>query len=96
MAKAYWIATYQAVHDESKLTAYANLAGPAIAAAGGKFLARGIPAHVYEDGLKERTVLIEFESIDKAVACHESDDYQAALKALDGGVARELRLIEGA
>jgi len=95
MPKAYWISAYHEVHDDSKLDAYAKLAGPAIQAAGGKFLARGVAARTYEAGLKMRTVLIEFESLDKAVACHESDGYQAALKALDGGVTRDMRLVEG-
>jgi len=95
MAKTYWMSLYHAVHDDSKLTEYAKLAGPAIEAAGGKFLARGMATHTYEAGLKERTVLIEFESMDAALACHKSDGYQAALKALDGGVTRDMRLIEG-
>lgn len=86
---------YHEVHDEDKLSAYARLAVVAIEACGGKFLARGTPAHVYEAGLKQRTVLIEFESLEKATACHESAAYQAALKALEGGVTRDLRLIEG-
>ena len=41
MAKAYWVATYRSISDPDKLAAYAKLAGPAIQAAGGKFLARG-------------------------------------------------------
>ncbi len=95
MAKTYWISLYHAVHDESKLSAYAKLALPAIEAAGGKFLARGVAAHAYEAGLKERSVLIEFESVEQAIACHESADYQEALKALEGGVTRDLRIVEG-
>ena len=43
MAKAYWISVYRAVHDAGKLAAYAKLAGPAINAGGGRFLARGDP-----------------------------------------------------
>jgi uncharacterized protein (DUF1330 family) len=96
MAKAYWISAYHAVHDENKLAAYAKIAGPAILEAGGKFLARGVAAKAYEAGLLQRTVLIEFESLSQAVACHDSANYQAALKALEGGVTRDLRIIEGA
>ena len=95
MAKTYWISLYHAVHDEAKLDAYAKLALPAIEAAGGKFLARGVAAHAYEAGLKERSVLIEFESVEKAKACHDSPAYQEALKALDEGVTRDLRVVEG-
>jgi uncharacterized protein (DUF1330 family) len=43
---------------------------------------------------EERTVLIEFESVAAAMACHDSPAYQAALKAFDGGAERDLRIIE--
>lgn len=95
MPKAYWISTYRAVKDADKLAAYAKLAGPAITAGGGRFLARGEPAKVYELGLKQRTVLVEFDSVAQAVATHDSPAYQAALAALDDGADREIRIIEG-
>ena len=85
MPKAYWISAYRAVKDAEKLAAYAKLAGPALAAGGGRFLARGEPVKVYELGLKQRTVLIEFESVAQAVAAHDSPAYQAALAALGDG-----------
>ena len=96
MAKGYWISAYHEVHDTEKLAAYAALAGPAILESGGTFLARGVAEKAYEAGIKERTVIIEFESIEAAIACHESDGYQAALDALDGGVTRDLRVVAGA
>jgi uncharacterized protein (DUF1330 family) len=92
---AYWIATYQSVSDPDKLAAYAKLAGPAIEAGGGKFLARGNAAHAYEAGVKQRTVLIQFASVDAAVKAHDSPGYQAALKALAGGCVRDMRIVEG-
>jgi uncharacterized protein (DUF1330 family) len=95
MAKAYWIAFYHEIIDPNKLSAYAKLAGPAIEAGGGRFLARGTPAKVYDEGKMERTVLIEFDSVDKAVAVHASPAYQAALKALGDGVVRDLRIVSG-
>lgn len=95
MAKAYWIAFYRAIHDPEALAAYAKLAGPSLQAHGARFLARGVPAHVYEHGLKERTVLIEFDSVAQAVAAHDSPGYQEALRVLGKGVERELRIIEG-
>ena len=95
MAKAYWIAFYHQISDPTKLAAYAKLAGPAIEAGGGRFLARGMPAKVYEAGKMERTVLIEFDSVEKAVAAHSSSAYQAALAALGNGVVRELRIVAG-
>jgi uncharacterized protein (DUF1330 family) len=95
MAKAYWISTYRKTLDSNKLAAYAKLAGPAIEAGGGRFLARSTAAQAYEDGVIERTVVIEFDSVEKAVATHESPAYQAALVALDGGVIRDLRIVPG-
>jgi uncharacterized protein (DUF1330 family) len=95
MAKAYWVATYRSISDADALTAYANLAGPAIAAAGGRFLARGTAAKAYEAGLLQRVVIVEFDSVDKAVAAHDSEGYQAALKVLGKAVDRDLRIVEG-
>jgi uncharacterized protein (DUF1330 family) len=95
MAKAYWVSVYHAIHDENKLAAYAKIAGPAVLEGGGTFLARGTAAKAYEAGILQRTVIIEFESLAKAIACHETTAYQAALKALEGGVTRDLRIIEG-
>jgi uncharacterized protein (DUF1330 family) len=95
MPKAYWVSAYRAVKDADKLAAYAKLAGPAITGGGGRFLARGEPAKVYELGLKQRTVLIEFDSVAQAIATHDSAGYQAALAALGDGAEREIRIIEG-
>ncbi|HKQ15840.1 MAG TPA: DUF1330 domain-containing protein [Steroidobacteraceae bacterium] len=95
MAKAYWIACYREISDPAKLAAYAKLALPAIEAGGGRILARGVAAKAYEDGKVERTVLIEFESVEQAVAAHDSVAYQAALAVLKGGVVRDLRIVQG-
>ena len=95
MAKGYWVAFYRSIKDPDALAAYAKVAGPAIQAAGGRFLARGVAAHAYEAGIKERTVVIEFESVAAAKACHDSEGYQAALKLLGNGAERDFRLIEG-
>lgn len=92
---AYWISNYREVTDQEKLGAYAALAGPALIAAGGRFLARGLPEKVYEAGLEQRSVLIEFESVDAAVAAHDSAAYQEALAALDGGAVRDMRIVPG-
>ena len=79
MSKAYWISTYQKINDPDKLAAYAALAGPAITAGGGKFIVRGMPVKTYEAGVNERTVVIEFDSIETAIATHDSPGYAAAL-----------------
>jgi uncharacterized protein (DUF1330 family) len=95
MAKAYWVVCYRAIKDPDKVAAYAKLAGPAIQAAGGRFLVRGTPAKTYEDGLNQRTVVTEFESLAKAIAAHDSPGYQEALRVLGDAVERDLRIVEG-
>ncbi|MGN6750652.1 MAG: DUF1330 domain-containing protein [Xanthobacteraceae bacterium] len=95
MAKAYWIATYFSISNPDALAAYAKLAGPAIAANGGRFLARGTAAKAYEKGLTQRVVLVEFDSVEQAAAAHDSPGYQAALKVLGNAVERDLRIVEG-
>jgi len=95
MARAYWISCYREVIDPAKLTAYAQLAGPAIEAGGGRFLARAVAAKAYEDGKVDRTVIIEFDSVEQAMAAHDSAAYQAALAALGNGAVRDLRIVPG-
>ena len=96
MAKAYWISAYRDIIDTEALAAYAKLAGPSLTAAGGKFLARGVPAAVKESGLQQRTVLIEFESVKAALAAYNSPGYKEALVALgSNAVVRDIRIIEG-
>jgi uncharacterized protein (DUF1330 family) len=95
MAKAYWVATYRSISNPDALAEYAKLAGPAIAAGGGKFLARGTAAQAYEAGVKQRVVIIEFDSVEKAVAAHDSAGYQAALKVFNKAAERDLRIVEG-
>ena len=96
MAKAYWINTFRTITDTDRLAAYVELAGPAMRAAGGTFLARGLPAAAFESGIVERTTLIEFPSVEAAVAAYHSDGYQAALEALGDAAERDLRIIEAA
>jgi len=96
MAKAYWISFYRTVRDPQALAEYARLAMPVIEAGGGRFLARGLPVQVYESGLMERTTLIEFDSVEQALATHDSAAYQAALQAMGNAADREIRIIPGA
>jgi uncharacterized protein (DUF1330 family) len=96
MAKAYWVSCYRSIKDPDALAAYARLAGPAITAARGRFLARGTAAKAFEGGLLQRIVIVEFESVAAAVACHDGPGYQAALKVLGSdAVERDFRIVEG-
>jgi uncharacterized protein (DUF1330 family) len=96
MAKAYWISCYRSISNPDALAAYAKMAGPAIQGAGGRFLVRGTPAKTYEQGLNQRTVVVEWESLAKAIEVHDGPAYQAALKVLGGAVERDFRIVEGA
>lgn len=94
MPGAYWVNTVRQVRDADKLAAYVRLAGPAIAAGGGRFLARGTPAAAFELGTEERTAVIAFDSVEAAVAAYESEAYQRALDALEDGADRDIRIVE--
>ncbi len=94
MARAYWITTYRSVSNVDALAAYAELSGPAIIASGGRFLVRGLPTHIYEGGLAQRTVVIEFDSMEQAKLAHDSLAYQEAIAALAGGAERDIRIVE--
>ena len=96
MSKGYWLTFYRSIKDPSALAEYAKLATPAIAAGGGRFVARGVPAKTYEAGLKERAFVIEFPSLEAAVTTFEGANYQAAARLLVGKVERDIRFLEGA
>ena len=95
MAKGYFLSAHRKEANPVKAAAYVNLAIPAIEGAGGKILAKGGRVQARENGIAERTVLVEFETFEAAVAAYESAPYQEALRALEGGADREIRLFEG-
>jgi uncharacterized protein (DUF1330 family) len=95
MAKAYWCSIYRKVKDPERLAAYARLATAAIHDGGGRFLIRGVASFAHDDGLKERTVVIEFESLEQAMSVFNSKAYQAALEVLGDAVERDFRIVEG-
>ncbi len=96
MPKAYWVVTYRSVKNPEAWQAYAKLAMPAIEGAGGRFLVRSKPAKTYEAGMNERVVLVEFDSLDQAIACHDTPAYKEALRVLgSGNIERDMRVVEG-
>ncbi|MFB9236094.1 DUF1330 domain-containing protein [Plantactinospora siamensis] len=95
MAKGYWVSVYRTIFDPEKLAAYNELAGPAVRAVGGRTLVRGGRVVAHDAGIAERTVLVEFDSFDQAVAAHESEAYQEALAVLSDAVERDFRIVEG-
>jgi uncharacterized protein (DUF1330 family) len=95
MPKAYAVVVYRSISDPQKLADYAKLALPAVAPFGARVLARGNAAVVLEHGLKERVVVVEYPSLEKAIAAYGSPAYGEALKALGYGAVRDIRIIEG-
>ncbi len=96
MQKGYWISCYRKILDEAKLASYAELAQPAVVNQGGRFLVRGAAAYASGSGVKGRTVIVEWPSLEAAQNAYASVDYQEALAALADGVDRDFRIVEGA
>ena len=94
MAKAYWVATYRAIKNPDAMAAYAKVSRQAIETAGGRVIARGMPAAAFEHGQMERVVLIEFDSVASALAAYESPAYKAAHDLLGDGADRDIRIVE--
>lgn len=94
MAKGYWVTFYHSVKNPAVLSEYAKLATPVIEAHGGRFLSRGRAVKAYEAGFEERSVIIEFDSVEDAMAAYESPEYKEAIKVL-GEAKRDVRILEG-
>lgn len=95
MAKGYWVSAYRKVLKPEQLVEYSKLATPAILDGGGRILARGVAAAVQGAGMAERTVIVEFDSLEQAIAAFESEAYQVALRTLGDAVERDFRIVEG-
>lgn len=95
MPKGYWVTCYRSISDPNKLAAYAELAPKATAPFGCRYIARGTAMAAFEAGQKERIVISEFPSVEKAIAAYNSPAYKEALKALGDGAVRDIRIVEG-
>ena len=98
MSKGYILSARRSEADPVKKVAYNFLARNALEKAGGKIIAMakvGKKLTVYENGVNQSTVLIEFNSYDEAINAYHSSDYQKALLALDNGTNRDIRIFEG-
>jgi uncharacterized protein (DUF1330 family) len=91
---AYWITNVE-VTDAARYGEYAKLAGPAIEAHGGRFLARAGRYKQLEGRDRARNVLVVFPSLEDAEACYLSDAYQKALTHARGASVRDLVIVEG-
>jgi uncharacterized protein (DUF1330 family) len=96
MPKAYAVICYRSLSDLLKLEAYSALARPAVAPFGARILARGYAAAAFEHGLKERTVVVEYPSLEKAIAAYSSPEYAEAVRMLGDSAVRDFRIVEAA
>ena len=92
---AYYIAEVFEVTNPDDFKTYSARVSATVEKYGGRYLARGTAAKAYEAGQKERIVMSEFPSVEKAIAAYESPAYQNALKALGDGAVRDIRIVEG-
>tara|TARA_A100001011_G_scaffold378068_1_gene442437 strand:- start:114 stop:398 length:285 start_codon:yes stop_codon:yes gene_type:complete len=92
--KAYWVAVYKDLRDTESIKKYAEKASPAIKKYNGKILARGGKSETIEGIPSPRTVLIEFASMNEALKCYHSVEYQEAMKA-GGEFNRHIQIVEG-
>ena len=97
MKKGYWVVAYRTVGDETAMKSYREMASAALKQFGARLLVGpGNAVTAFEAGLKQLTVVVEFDSYEQALEAYESADYKQALVALGPGVERDFRIAEGA
>ena len=94
MPKAYWIAHVD-VNDAERYPDYVATARPAFERHGARFLARGGRTEGLEGTARGRNVVIEFPSMDEALACYHSSEYTEARAIRQAVSAGELLIVEG-
>lgn len=96
MPKGYWIAHIE-VHDPEAYKPYLTTAMPAYEEFGAKFLVRGGKSEAVDGEMLagRRHVVIEFETIEKAWACWNSETYQNARKHRLAASNGEIVIVEG-
>ena len=95
MKKGYWISLYFKVENQENLKKYAETVTPIIKSFGGKPLIRGGQHKTYEGDDFIRTVVWEFPSYEKAIECHNSEEYQAGWSLAKNTTKRHMQIVEG-
>lgn len=93
--KGYWVVCYKSVSNADAVSEYMKLARTALEALGGRVIVGGKPAKTHEAGVDQSAVIVEFESLEKAITAYESGLYKPALQALGQGAERDFRIVEG-
>lgn len=94
MPKGYWIARVD-VRDSERYKDYVTTAKPAFERFGANFLARGGALTELEGKARARNVIIEFPSVQHAIDCYNSPEYQAAAKIRQEIADAEMMVVEG-
>ncbi len=95
MPNGYWIARVD-VRDPERYKDYVATAKPAFERFGANFLARGGNFKELEGQARNRNVVIEFPSLQAAIDCYNSPEYQAAAKIRQEAADAEMVVVEGA
>jgi uncharacterized protein (DUF1330 family) len=96
MKKGYWVVSYRTIGDEAMMSRYVALAVAALGPLGARPLVPpGSAVTPHEAGLKQMTVVVEFDSYEAALAAYETEDYKKALAVLGPEVERDFRIAEG-
>jgi uncharacterized protein (DUF1330 family) len=94
MAKGYWIANMD-LTDAGRYGDYQRFVRPFLAEQGGRFLVRGGQQDIVEGQLRERTVIVEFESYERALEVYRSDTYQQGMRSRLESATTDLVIVEG-
>jgi uncharacterized protein (DUF1330 family) len=94
MAKGYWIASVD-VADPEAYKGYIAAHTPVLRRFGARFLVRGGQRQVVEGTVRQKSVVIEFESYQVALECYQSDDYQQAAAIRHRFAVSDIVIVEG-
>ena len=93
--KGYWVSLYTKIENQENLKKYAETVTPIIKSFGGVPLVRGGKNKTYEGNNFLRTVIWEFPSYDRAIECHNSNEYQSGWDLAKDTTVRHMQVIEG-
>ncbi|SVB97696.1 uncharacterized protein METZ01_LOCUS250550, partial [marine metagenome] len=83
-------------HNMDDYNNYAKTAAKTVFAFNGKFLVTGKEQQIQkETGTHPKSVIVEFETMEKAVSCYESETYQQALSFIERSSDRDFVIVEG-
>ena len=94
MAKGYWIG-HITLTDPEKYEEYKAANAVAFDKYGGRFIVRAGQFECFAGTARDRHVVIEFDSYQKALECHDSPEYKTASLLRDTYSENDIIIIEG-